>query len=164
VDGAMDPRRLRGKSRYGPSLRDALTQHGEKMASAELPARVANEDDRVTGRLEIHRHREARILDDADRRDEEARRDREHAIADAKLVVEAVLSRDERSAEGDRRIMATSRRLDERPERLRSIRPSPAEVVEDRGAVGIGAGRDDVSHRLVDGRDGHAVRVEVAVA
>ena len=41
---------------------------------------------------------------------------------------------------------------------------APAEIVEQGDPLGIGADRDAIAHRLVDGTGGHVVGVEIAVA
>ena len=79
------------------------------------------------------------------------------------FVVEAVLAADERHAVGQGHVAARLGRAHQRAEHLGPVGVAPAEVVEQGDARRIGADGDDVAHRLVDGRGGHAVRVEVAV-
>jgi hypothetical protein len=78
------------------------------------------------------------------------------------LVVQAVLARDERRAEGQRPVVAGAAGLDEVAEVGGVGARAPREVVEDRGLVGVAADGHDVAQRLVDGGQRHAVGVDVA--
>ena len=131
------------------------------MATGQLDAGRSDQEHDVAGRLQVARHDAVASVDAAEGVDHEGRRDREARAGRGRvLVVQAVLARDERSAVGDRRLAAAGDGVDELTHRLGAARVAPREVVEQRDAIGIGAGGHHVADRLIDHRPRHRPGVD----
>ena len=123
----------------------------------------ADLNQQITGRLGVHGDALLRIIDDAHGADQQRGRYRNDLAAfGAELVVERILTGDERRAIGQRSVVTGLGGADEGAEMIRPLTVGPAEVIENRNAIRSCADADRVAHRLVDCRQRHPVWIDVA--
>ena len=129
------------------------------MARAEFVARLAEDVNEILGRFEIHRHGFQNIRHDAHRRDQQRSRNRVLLAGFVRvLVVQTVLTRNERRAVSNGCVVTTSGRLEQAAQTIRQAWIAPAEIVENRNFVRVRADRHGIAHRLVNRGPGHRVR------
>ena len=135
-----------------------------KVRAAEFALRFADQIKGVSGFLQVHRNGLGDVVHLPHRADEQGRRNRDRLFAfRTELVVQRVFTANERRTERDRNVATRKRGANQRAENFRFVGVPPTEVVEDRNRRRVGADRDGVARRFVDGGGGHPVGVVVAV-
>ena len=80
----------------------------------------------------------------------------------AELVIQAVFSTDKRCAVSHSHVLTADRSTNKGSQSFRTLRVSPAEVIEDCDAIGISPDSDAVSNGLINGAGRHPIGVLIA--
>ncbi len=136
-------------------LADRIQVH--ELGPTHRRGRVADQHQPRTRLLGIHGDAPPDVIDDAEAGDQEGRRNADGStVVRRELVVEGILAGDEGRPVGECCIPAALRRAHELSHALLVVAAGPAEVVEHRDPLRIGADADQIPNALVESRDRHA--------